>query len=480
MVIQSLTRLYTALFLILSLTVAPAVAQTVDIEAFSEEAYRDALEQEAFTIGVQAYIYGRAPMMSYEWRYSGLWDESFTPIKGELNRISHFRQPWNPDFGGAAANRDVVYSEAWVDVSREAYIIDFPQTDGRYYSIQFFDFYTNTISFSGRHTYGSKAIKVLLLGPEWQGRTPATVDSVVRSPTNIAYFVIRTFVKDDRDLQTVHALQDKYCLTPLENWSPGIACDSGRGTGSKSRDYPLPPTFDLSDPLNYFVFLNHVLNENPPPHEAGLMRLFARINLGPGQRFEIDSLHPSVAEGLRKAIPVATRIIDMAIQGQLSSKVVNGWDMTVEIGRHFQSYLMRAAVAKQLPHPLPSEGAIYPRVMVDSEGRRLNGSHRYTLTFEKEQIPVTDAFWSLSIYDDKTRFVENEIDRYNISDRTEGIQFGKDGSLTIYIQTDQPVGRESNWLPAPGGEFFMVLRVYQPSQLMQKGNYAPPAVERVD
>jgi hypothetical protein len=450
---------------------------TVIIEPYSDEAYAEALEQEAYSLGVLAYIYGRGPMLSYEWRHTELWDESFTPAKGRMNEVFHFRQPWNPDFGGAAANADVVYSEAWLDLGRAAYVLQVPPMDGRYYSVQVFDFYTNTIGFKGRHTHGSDGFELLLTGPEWGGTLPAGIDDMVRCPTSIGYIVIRTFADGEADLENVYAYQGQYRVIRLEERKKG---DPARGN-APAASYPLPPPFDLSDPLNYFVYLNHALTENPPPPaDAGLVAMFERIHVGPNLDFRITHLQPPVEAGLRRAVATAMRIIDMAIHTGLTSKLSpSGWEVTLDVGRHGLDYLHRAAIAKHFPHPLPSEGAFYPRARVDSDGHRLNGSNRYRLAFSPNMIPEAEAFWSLSVYDDHTRFVRNEIDRYTISDRTKEIQFDDDGTLSIVIQHDRPDSGESNWLPAPPGDFFAVLRVYQPSKRLQSGAYSPPPVERV-
>ena len=462
----------------MSLHAVIAVSQTVEIEPYSDEVYADALEQEAFSLGVMAYIYGRGPMLSYEWRYTELWDKSFTPAKGRMNEIFHFREAWNPDFGGAAANNEVVYSEAWIDLGGASYVLHIPPNDGRYYSVQVFDFYTNTVGYMGRHTHGAAGLNLLLTGPDWDGVRPEGVDDVVQSPTSTGYIVIRTFVNNVADLKNVAAYQEQYRLTPSTQWKDGKPTMKPALVDA----YEAPPIFDLSEPLNYFIFLNHALTENtPPPEDAGLMAMLERIQVGPNQNFDIANLNPSVEAGLRRAVPAAIRIIDMAIQtGLTSSTLANGWEYTPDVGRHGLNYLRRAAIAKNFPHPLPKEGAFYPIVRVDSDGQQFNGSNRYQLTLTPDMIPQVEAFWSLSIYDEQTRFVKNEINRYTISDRTKGIKFEGDGTLKIIIQHDRPTEGGSNWLPAPPGSFFMALRAYQPSKEIQAGEYIPPPVERLN
>ncbi len=77
--------------------------------------------------------------------------------------------------------------------------------------------------------------------------------------------------------------------------------------------------------------------------------------------------------------------------------------------------------------------------------------------------------------------VANPINRYSIGDRTPGLKYGPDGSVTLYIQKDSPgADKESNWLPAPqSGPFRPIMRLYQPKQQILDGTYVLPAITRV-
>jgi len=75
------------------------------------------------------------------------------------------------------------------------------------------------------------------------------------------------------------------------------------------------------------------------------------------------------------------------------------------------------------------------------------------------------------------RTVNNPINRYSLGDRSNLIS-NADGSIDIYIQNTAPAGHESNWLPAPAGDFMLWLRVYQPAEAILNGEYqVPPVVE---
>ena len=117
---------------------------------------------------------------------------------------------------------------------------------------------------------------------------------------------------------------------------------------------------------------------------------------------------------------------------------------------------------------------MYFPYFVDAQGEQLDGAkHGYVLRFEKGQLPPAGAFWSFTMYDGPTQFlVANPLDRYLLnSTMLDSFQYGADGSLMFYVQKDSPgAGKEANWLPAPDGPFYCIMRIYIPQ----------PAVYRAD
>jgi hypothetical protein len=113
----------------------------------------------------------------------------------------------------------------------------------------------------------------------------------------------------------------------------------------------------------------------------------------------------------------------------------------------------------------------------DGAGHVLSGAHNYTLHFPPGGLPPHNAFWSLTMGDAQNRFVANPINRYSVSDRS-GLVPNADGSVDIYLQNTAPANHESNWLPAPTGNFILWLRVYMPGAAILNGEYkVPPVVE---
>jgi hypothetical protein len=113
----------------------------------------------------------------------------------------------------------------------------------------------------------------------------------------------------------------------------------------------------------------------------------------------------------------------------------------------------------------------------DGDGQPFDSSRRYLLHFEPGQSPPADAFWSVTMYDQRQLFTANPINRFAIGDR-DALKFNADGSLDIHIRRESPgADLESNWLPAPAsGPFTMNLRLYWPGPAALDGTWQPPAV----
>ncbi len=57
----------------------------------------------------------------------------------------------------------------------------------------------------------------------------------------------------------------------------------------------------------------------------------------------------------------------------------------------------------------------------------------------------------------------------------------EDGSLVLHFAKESPGGDyEPNWLPAPDGPFYMVLRLYGPEPEALEGKWTPPDLQKVE
>jgi hypothetical protein len=169
-----------------------------------------------------------------------------------------------------------------------------------------------------------------------------------------------------------------------------------------------------------------------------------------------------VAEGIR----VGRARIGRATGGDRWS---NGW-ATRSRGADFgDDVAYRAAFARvSLAGHLPAENRSYTRPF--------DGSAPAVLRFPPGGEPPVDGFWSLCLYGPDLFFVDNEIDRYSIGDRTAGLRRDTDGGLTITVAADRPVGpgAAANWLPAPAGPCVLALRAYEGRPPVVAAEWFPP------
>jgi hypothetical protein len=151
---------------------------------------------------------------------------------------------------------------------------------------------------------------------------------------------------------------------------------------------------------------------------------------------------------------------------------------TINNGATFGTdYYTRTAVARSnILVNKPAETKYFYQDL-DAGGARLSGNRRYTVTFAPP--PPVKGFWSLTMYNRNHFFVPNPIKRYSVGTRNKDLQAAADGSLTVYVQPDEPAdpAQRANWLPSPRGEeFSLYVRAYWPDTAVTGGQWTPPAV----
>jgi hypothetical protein len=229
------------------------------------------------------------------------------------------------------------------------------------------------------------------------------------------------------------------------------------------------------DAATFLGTLASLMGDNPPADDdAPAVEQLAAIGVVPGEEVDLgrldDETAVAVAEGMEEAKKQLSRPPSVELE--------NGWlVIRTGIGSYGSDYARRAFVAGiGLGANLP-EDAIYPLTKVDDEGRQLNGGYQYVLHFDKGEAPPANAFWSLTMYDMRQFFVDNPLDRYAIGDR-DPLSYNDDGSLELRIQHEEPASGKSNWLPAPEGDFNLILRIYWPNAQMLDGTWTVPGVHR--
>ena len=203
----------------------------------------------------------------------------------------------------------------------------------------------------------------------------------------------------------------------------------------------------------------------------------AKIGLGAGKPWDPASLDKNVRDAISAGMQAALAEMEEAAK----SKVDASSFFRSREGLN-KNYFGRAMGVYMGIFGNVETVSVYFSVGNDEEGELFDGSkHDYGLTFALDQIPPAKHFWSMTMYNLPQRLlVDNPIDRYSIGSATPGLKTAADGSISIYVQAKSPgQEKESNWLPAPAGPFWMVLRTYGPGPSILNKTWKLPPVKRV-
>jgi DNA sulfur modification protein DndE len=375
-------------------------------------------------------------------------------------------------------NADTYYSSAWLDLLQEPVVLSVPNTNGRYYMMPMLDAYTNVFASPGKRTTGTAAGNFLITGPQWSGTIPAGMKQI-KAPTNIVWIIGRTQVNSKEDGEKVVVpIQKQYKLTPLSAWgkpytAPAPVADSSVPKGAPNDIVKAMPVDE------FFNYMNKLMVDNPPAaDDKPALDKFAVIGIKPGGKFSLDSFSDNVKTAL-KSMP-EDLLAQLSTHIMAASTTENGWNPNRgTVGTYGTDYVARAAVAYGGLGANIKEDAMYPLAQTDADGNKLTGTNNYIIHFEKGQTPPANAFWSITLYDSEGFMVKNPINRNAIGDRS-NLKQNADGSTNIYIQHASPgKDKESNWLPAPEGDFNLTMRVYWPKEEMINGTWKLPVITKV-
>ncbi|KAA0102586.1 DUF1254 domain-containing protein [Mycolicibacterium sp. P1-5] len=419
-------------------------------------------------IAKDAYIYGFPMVDNYRVQYSYFVDTDNPEYKGTWNQVHNTARVYTPaDAAIQTPNSDTPYSMLGADLRTEPLVLNVPPIDpGRYYSLQFVDGYTHNFAYVGSRTTGNGGGTYLLAGPGWDGPTPAGIDGIIRSDTELVLVIYRTQLFARDDLDAVASIQAGYTAQPLSAFladpAPPPAPDI---------DFPaaLTPDEQRTSP-KFFALLDFLWGLAPTLRsEQDVRARFENLRIGPETREAVEA-------GISDA---------WAEFGALKHRIDVGEVATSELfGTKHElngNYLYRMAGAVLGIYGNSKLEAMYPAMGTDAEGRPLSGADNCTLTFSAGQLPPVNAFWSVTMYRlPESLLVDNPVDRYLInSSMLPDLVQDPDGGVTIYLQNSSPgAEKEANWLPAPTGPFVAALRLYWPKSEALDGTWQAPKIAK--
>lgn len=484
-------------------------------------------DAEITAIAKEAYLYGYPMVRMYGEMYASAIDTQSPDYKKPFNEFYLSAQPDTPaDKHPETASNDTPYGSAWLDLRREPLVLTVPALeDNRYYSVQFTDLFSYNFDYVGTRTAGGQGGKFLIAGPDWKGEKPEGIERVIHSETALAHVLIRVQLQNPQDQPNVENILGAFALEPLSQYA---------GTDAPPEvapvNFPAYSDEDMRTPA-FFPCMNFLMQfVSVPQDETELMARFDKISIGAGKPFSVEEMAENVKKAYQAGIDGAIADLDAARKGDL----IKGADMHGTRAEMKNHYLNRAYGAMTDLYGASPQEILSIAYKLDSEFKPLNGANQYLVRFGKDSLPPTDAFWSLTLYELPGQLlVDNPIKRYHINSSMvpQMATDPADGSVTVFIRKaasaavpaaegetpanaaqtageakpvtpaavapaagavrQQPAGQpslpavqpeeavpEANWLPAPEGDFYMVMRIYVPKEEVLNGTWKEPAVMR--
>lgn len=420
--------------------------------------------QAARSLAKAAYIFTYPLVMNYRTMF-------MQAIDGDkaMGRWLHLGLSSPADTDIVTPNNDTPYSYAWVDLRAEPWVLTIPKIEKeRFYTSQWDDYWGYVLDNPGSVNDGNDGLSVLLASPSWEGPLPKGVERVIQGETEFLGTLTRTqIIGGQEDLWKVKAIQESYKLEPLSSFA-----ETPTPKPAPAITWPKWAEGDETKEVywTYVSFLLPFVNLNPD--DQAMYEALAKLGIESGSRWDPATMEPALLEAIQKGLEDGRAEMKKLSEGGIDAAKFFGTRKRVG-----KNYMDRALGVYMGIFGNVKEVSVYLSMPADADGKPLDGSKStYTLTFTREQMPPVDYFWSITMYKLPQRWlVDNPINRCSIGSSTAGLKTNEDGSLVIYVCKESPGNdKVRNWLPAPDGPFWTVMRCYGPSPSIVDGTYKRP------
>jgi len=382
-----------------------------------------------------------------------------------------------------APSADTAFKLAILDLRSEPVVLSVPKMKDRYYSIMLSDLTGNAHGYIGTRETGSGAGSYLIASVDWLGEVPPAVKQIYRVPAELVVALARFEIRDHAEFaKSFEKIADKIEIVPYSKFLNPKA----KARKSVSPIEKLPPWYEAhsGDAEGFFRTWNfvsqfqHYSKQHKPALESA-----ARIGMVPGEDFSRSAFTDEVWQAIEEGFAEGRALIEE--KAARFGTPIDGWNWSPrDISKYGSNYLRQSAGTWKLLFPNWNFETMYPTANFDADGKQLDGAEgHYLVEFSPGRMPPAKAYWTLTVYkkSDGALF-ENPLGRHYIGSNTSGLGVpGKDGAIRIRVQAESPGSdEESNWLPAPKEPFYMVLRLYSPTDeaLAYKARLNP--VKRID
>jgi hypothetical protein len=379
------------------------------------------------------------------------------------NELVH-RKPGGVDWPNP--NLDVAYSEAWVAVDENCFLlVTVPMIEGRYYTVQFLNGWGETLANINERVFPEKPygqFAVCYNGNEFSSPKGTTR---VELPTKCSRVLLRVELGADWDEAV--ALQKQFKFQAV-------------GTPAQLPEIPKTVIFDIEEPPGVEAFESASLAlDSEADINRGMesvatnARAIAAATKDPTERARVDNI---IRDRAFKDFAKGSHFLGHGM-------IENNWARPKVCGNYEDDWLARTCINIGGIWANNLDEVLYYKGRMDSTGATLHSDNTYTLRFPGDNLPpkYADYFWSVIAVDAKhMRVLPNPIDRFLLNNQSD-LEYGKDGSLTLYFAPEKPADvSDGNWLPTLGSQnYSLTFRFYGPRGGVADGTYYPPAIQRV-
>jgi len=382
----------------------------------------------------------------------------------------------------ARPNNDTLYISCMMDLRNDPVVMEMPAFDSDYVSLMVtgYDHYVN-VPMASRLGDFKKPEKVLFYSARtegYKGEPVEGVDRIFESTGDFTSAVLRIMphAKDQERFKRIMGQMELVKVTTLSAFRGGAAKpgDDLKFPAVGERDADVFENNLLE--VMQFVF-NHTTFDPNNELDRELLAAYEPLGVVPGQAFDpakvanIDGMKIRQASERIFAEEMARTSDKEFTKKELFDKFLTKGNMTLEL------LLFQSVIG---PIGLPAVEAVYPAVTT-TDGKPMNAMNDYVIRMAADEMPPTDVFWSLTLYDlNNGFFIPNDRKKYSVGENA-GMKLDENGGIEVYVAAEKPEGvPEENWLPInrKDEDMDIVLRAYV-ADLEKMKTWSAPKAEKL-
>ena len=401
-------------------------------------------------------------------------------------------------------NSDVIYAMSYVDLGKDGPLVFEapPNLQGI-----LLDFWQRPIPVDGGKFFGDvglpgpdggKGGKFLLLPPGYKGNVPKGY-FVYRSGTNNVFIFLRSFYQDPKNLSPAVSLVEQSKIYPLGKKDSAQPMKFPDASGVPANMLP------VSDGSAFDQLKTLVDSEGTNLADADGLGMLASIGIIKGKPFDPDAHTRAILDRAAKTAYKMSRVI--GFQETVSGRdfrvypdrrwvnpIADGtpanpggpfdlsWKRTADGYRDFDTRIWfftdYYSISPGMISQIPGKGAKYMVAFTDSEGVSLSGGANYRINLPPN-IPAAN-FWSATLYEAENASGYANSQPFPSLGSRDKPAANADGSTDVYLGPKAPDGKQGNWIETiPGKGYFVILRLYGPTEAAINKTWKPGDIEKV-